>query len=190
MGHGEGRVPRTSHLLDRSVFSTSEARAEGKGDLLRASHQSFLEGEVGRETREAVSPHPNEETGRWSLESTIMFQNLILTMISGDDVRHLLCTRDRGTGSERAGTTQVMAGPQQGMDQMPGPLLHPSTERGVPRSAHSCPTLPGHRWPAWELESRLHSFPHSHTLACPGWGAAEGLKREAPGRRRASTGLD
>lgn len=74
------------------VQSTSGAQAEGKGDLLRASHQSFLEGEVGRETREAVSPHPNQETGRWSLESAIMFQNLILTMISGDDVHHLLCT--------------------------------------------------------------------------------------------------
>ena len=68
MGHGEGRVPRTSHLLDRSVFSTSEARAEGKGDLLRASHQSFLEGEVGRETREAVSPTRmrRQDAGAWS----------------------------------------------------------------------------------------------------------------------------
>ena len=73
---------------------------------------------------------------------------------------------------------------------MPGPLLHPSTEREVPRSAHSCPTLLGHRWPPWEPESRLHSLPHAHTLAHPGCGAAEGLKREALGERRASTGLD
>lgn len=186
----KGRCPGPTTWGTGACSELLRARAEGKENLLRASHQSCLEGEVGRETREAAFPRPNEETGRWSLESAIMFQILILTVISGDIVCHLLSTPERGTSSERAGTTQVTAGPQQGMDQMPGPLLHPSTEREVPRSAHSCPTLLGHRWPPWEPESRLHSLPRAHTLAHPGCGAAEGLKREALGERRASTGLD
>lgn len=131
---------------------------------------------MGRETREAAFPRLNEETGRWSLESAIRFQNLILTVISGDIVRHFLCTPERGTSSERAGTTQVTAGPQQGMDQMPGPLLHPSTERGVP-SAHSCPTPLEHRWPAWEPESRLQFPTCPHCGPSWLWGSRRPEKR-------------
>lgn len=126
----------------------------------------------------------------WSLESAIKLQNLILMMISGG-VKHLLCATDREPGSERAGTTQVTAGPQCHGPDARTPSA-PSTERtpSVLRGAHIFPRLPEHRWPAWEQEGRLlHCFRCSQTLAHPGWGAAEGLKREAPGGRRASTGL-
>ena len=111
------------------------ARAEGKENLLRASHQSCLEGEVGRETREAAFPCPNEETGRWSLESAIMFQILILTMISGDVVRHLLSTPERGTSSERAGT------------RCQGPFCtppHKERSREVPTAARLSWDIGGH----------------------------------------------
>lgn len=59
------------------MFRAPQARAEGKENLLRASHQSCLEERWG-ETRRQPS-RLNEETGRWSLESAIMFQNLILS---------------------------------------------------------------------------------------------------------------
>lgn len=63
MGHGVGEAPRTGHLGDRSVSGAPEKpELKGREILLQAS-QPDLEGEVGREKREAASPHLNQETG-------------------------------------------------------------------------------------------------------------------------------
>lgn len=65
MAHGADKAPRTraGHLGDRRVFrAPRKPELRGKETLLRTS-QPDLQGEVGRERREAASPHSNEETG-------------------------------------------------------------------------------------------------------------------------------
>lgn len=184
VGHGE-RCPGPT-LGDRSVRSgSSRARAEGKENLLRASHQSCLEGGGGRDKEAKAFPRLNEETGRWSLESAIMFQNLILTVISGDIVHHLLCTpggqAQRGQGRPRSQQVHSRA-----WIRCQGPSAPPQKEGS--RVPHSC-RLPWNIGGQPGSQRAGYSFPRAHTLAHPGCGAAEEPEKSLGGRR-ASTGLN